>query len=89
MSEDWIYEEMDGRDDPAQRYGAYKLGGDGKPFCVMATSLEGIGGMLRTLAEDDREHALSVGKPYVVPVVGILDRRERKWLTSLWHPTRL
>ena len=54
---------------------------DGRPFEVAATSRDGLGLCLVTLAED-RRGAGDTG----TPVLGVLDRQERQWICGLWQP---
>lgn len=64
------------------RYGLYRLvlvNGQPLPVQICTTSRDGIGAALVQLA-DDRDD----GTSYETEVVGILDRQERRWITSLW-----
>lgn len=79
--------------DQEGRYGAYVLepDDDGKliPVCEMACDdLGGVGRMLELMREDRMEAAQQSGEPFIVPVVAVFDRAERRWITSLWHPAR-
>ena len=62
------------------RYAVMELR-DGRPREVAATSRDGLGLCLVTLAED-RRGAGDTG----TPVLGVLDRQERRWICGLWRP---
>ena len=66
------------------RYAIYELGerepGVKGPVLIAETSKEGIGACLVQLA-DDRAAA----GDDAVPIVGVLDQLNRRWITSLWR----
>ena len=61
------------------RYGVYDLR-DGLPHDIAATSRDGLGLCLVTLAEDRREAGDNSA-----PVLGVLDRETRQWICGLWR----
>lgn len=63
------------------RYSVYELR-DGEPRELAATSRDGLGITLVTLAED-RRAAGEAAHPF-----GVLDRLERRWICGLWQPKR-
>lgn len=69
-------------DDETNRYGIYRLV-EGRPVRICETSKGGIGAALVQLADDRTDET-----GYEAEVLGILDRLERKWVTSLWSPKR-